>query len=111
MVKVQLLAVIVGYWLLLYCIVGLPGSPFEGDFSVGTPPNITQAPINVSGIETFFEATGNVIGNALSIAGFIFFGVGLPAYIPTWLATLFFLWNTLLSVVAIGVFVSFFISA
>ena len=111
MVKLQALGVVVAYWILLFLFVGFTGSPFEGDFTMGTPPNITQTPTNITGIDSFFSAVGNTVGNALSIAGFIFFGVGLPDYIPAWLATLFFLWNTFLSIIAIGIFVSFFISS
>ena len=111
MVKVQLLAIIVGYWLLLYAFVGLAGSPFEGDFTMSAPPNISVTAINVTGVDSFFTAVGQTVSNAFSIAGFIFFGVGLPDYIPDWLSILFFLWNSFLTMVFIGVMVSFFISS
>ena len=79
---------------------------FGGSYMAGFDTNVN---LNDSELTSSEIDTGGLFGSGISFGRFftlIAFGVGLPADTPTWFAISFAVWQSIISVLAVGFVIS-----
>jgi len=95
--------------LIYYVILSLTFVLGSDIFNEASGYNITDSPLNSSDLTGSEIDQGGLFGTGVSFSRFflfVTFGIGLPSDTPQWFTILFFAWQTIITVLAIGFIIS-----